>query len=214
MTTGFDAGDYLLAGPEWDGETPAGITAVLRCETDVAGTLTRTALFGADDLPNVRRIQHGYAIQSLSEYAGLRPPSPVAPLVCPAWDEQRALSSGFIGYLNFLLGLVAAQPSETALYQRFRPIGIAPGEPWRPEGVPAATLAAIDAGVKDGLAAIADKAAHTTSSLGLFGSREQLGDDYLTRAVAAQMGIYGQIAAEAVYGGNRAGGRRRPPQSK
>jgi hypothetical protein len=201
--TGFDAGDYLLAGPEWDGETPAGITAVLRCETDVAGTLTRTALFGADDVPNVRRIQHGYAIQSLSEYAGLRPPPPLAPLVCPPWDEQRALSSGFIGYLNFLLGLVAPHPSETALYQRFRDIGIAPGRPWRPERVPPATLAAIDAGVTAGLAAIADKAAHTTSSIGLFGSREQLGDDYLTRAVAAQMGIYGQIAAEAVYGGSR-----------
>src|SRR4051794_13214990 len=57
--TGFEAGDYLLAGPEWDGEAPDGITAVLRCETDVAGTLTRTALFGAEDLPNVRRIQHG-----------------------------------------------------------------------------------------------------------------------------------------------------------
>src|SRR4051794_26071119 len=57
--TGFDAGDYLLARPDWDGEAPDGITAVLRCETDVAGTLTRTALFGAEDLPNVRRIQHG-----------------------------------------------------------------------------------------------------------------------------------------------------------
>jgi hypothetical protein len=152
MTTGFDAGDYLLAGPEWDGEAPDGITAVLRCETDVAGTLTRTALFGAEDLPNVRRIQHGYAVQSMSEYAGLRPPPPLAPLVCPPWDEQRALSSGFIGYLNFLLGLLAPHPSETALYQRFRSIGIAPGHAWRPERVPPATLAAIDAGVNDGLA--------------------------------------------------------------
>ena len=43
----------------------------------MAGTLTRTALFGADDMPNVRAIQHGYAIQPLSEYAGLRPPPPV-----------------------------------------------------------------------------------------------------------------------------------------
>src|SRR3954468_13661221 len=203
MTTGFDAGDYLLAGPEWDGEAPDGITAVLRCETDVAGTLTRTALFGAEDLPNVRRLQRGYAVQSLSEYAGLRPPPPVASLECPPWDEQRAVSSGFIGYLNFLLGLVAPHPSETALYERFAKIGIAPGRPRRPEDVAPAVLAAIEAGVKDGLAAIADTASHTTSSIGIFGSREQLGQDYLTRAVAAQMGIYGQVAEEAVDGGSR-----------
>ena len=214
--TGFDAGDYLLAGPRWDGEVPEGITAVLRSESEIAGTLTRTALFGADDLPNVRRIQHGYALQRLSEYAGWRPPPPVPTLACPPWDERRALSSGFIGYLNFLLTMVAPHPSETALYERLGGIGIAPGRPWRPEHVPPALLAAIEAGVRDGLAAIAEKAAHTTSSIGIFGSRQQLGEDYLTRAVAAQMGIYGQIAEEAVYGGSRldadgaqlAGGRR------
>jgi hypothetical protein len=72
--TGFEAGDYLIAGPGWDGEAPDGITDVLRSETRLAGTLTRTALFGSEDMPNVRAIQHGYAIQPLSEYAGLRPP--------------------------------------------------------------------------------------------------------------------------------------------
>ena len=92
--TGFEAGDYLIAGPGWEGETPDGITDVLRSETRLAGTLTRTALFGSDDMANVRAIQHGYAIQPLSEYAGLRPPPPVPDPVFPQWDERRALSSG------------------------------------------------------------------------------------------------------------------------
>ena len=69
--------------------------------------------------------------------------------------------------------------------------------------MPPDVLAAIEAGAKQGLADIQEKASHTTSSIGIFGSRAQLGDDYLTRAVAAQMGIYGQIAEEAVYGGSR-----------
>src|SRR4051812_33723089 len=70
-STGFDAGDYLIAPVGWDGDVPDGTSDVLRTETRIAGTLTRTALFGADDMPTVRMIQHGYAIQPLSEYAGL-----------------------------------------------------------------------------------------------------------------------------------------------
>jgi len=72
--TGFEAGDYLIAGPDCNDEAPDGITDVLRTEPRLAGTLTRTALFGSEDMPNVRAIEHGYAIQPLSEYAGLRPP--------------------------------------------------------------------------------------------------------------------------------------------
>jgi hypothetical protein len=201
--TGFEAGDYLIASADWEGETPDGITDVLRTETQIAGTLTRTALFGAEDMPNVRAIQHGYAIQPLSEYAGLRPPPPAPTPGFPVWDEQRALSSGFIGYLNFLLNFVEPHPSEAALYDRLAGIGIVPGRAWRPEDAPADVLTAIETGVKHGLADIDAQASHTTSSLGIFGSREQLGDDYLTRAVAAQMGIYGQVSQEAVYGGSR-----------
>ena len=32
-TTGNDAGRYLVAGPDWRGETPSGIKKVFRCET-------------------------------------------------------------------------------------------------------------------------------------------------------------------------------------
>ncbi len=201
--TGFAAGDYLIANSGWGGEPADGISDVLRTETLLAGTLTRTALFGPEDMPNVRAIQHGYAIQPLSEYAGLRPPPPVAAPAFPAWDEERAMSTGFIGYFNFLLTFIEPHPSEAPLYERFAAIGIGAGRPWRPEDTPPKVLAAIEAGVKQGLAEIAEKASHTTSSLGLFGSREQLGDNYLARAVAANMGIYGQVAEEAVYGGSR-----------
>jgi hypothetical protein len=93
------------------------------------GTLTRTALFGADDMPNVRAIQHGYAIQSLSEYAGLRPPPPVPSPVSPAWDEQRALSSGFYRLSQLFAWLRRAASSEVALYERFAGIGISAGRP-------------------------------------------------------------------------------------
>ena len=102
-----------------------------------------------------------------------------------------------------MLGFVEPHPSEAELYERLARIGIGAGRGWRPEDVPPKIPAAIDDGAKQGLADIDGQASRTTSSIGIFGSREQLGDDYLTRAVAAQMGIYGQVAEEAVYGGSR-----------
>ena len=43
-STGFGAGNYMIAGPKWKGKKPAGIKQVFKAETDIVGTLTRTAL--------------------------------------------------------------------------------------------------------------------------------------------------------------------------
>ena len=58
LTTGNGAGHYLLAGPGWDGKKPEGITDVIRSETDFIFNITRTQLFGPDDLEQVKDI-HG-----------------------------------------------------------------------------------------------------------------------------------------------------------
>lgn len=49
-TTGNGASKYLLAGPDWTGQIPSGITAVIRSETSLALALYRTQLFNSDDL--------------------------------------------------------------------------------------------------------------------------------------------------------------------
>jgi len=56
-------------------------------------------------------------------------------------------------------------------------------------------LAAIDAGVKDAQATLDV----TLSSNGLFGSRDALGEDYLTRCAGAAKGQYGNSLEEAWY---------------
>jgi hypothetical protein len=58
--TGNEAGDYLVVGPDWKGETPPGIKKVFRCETQFAPTAYRTQLFNSADLANVVKVQAGY----------------------------------------------------------------------------------------------------------------------------------------------------------
>lgn len=68
-TTGRKAGRYLFAGPRWTGEVPEGIDEVFRAETEFVGTLTRTQLFGPDDVAALQAIQAGYVLTPLSEFS-------------------------------------------------------------------------------------------------------------------------------------------------
>jgi hypothetical protein len=65
-TSGNKGGSFLIAGPGWKGETPKGVKKVLRCETDLTLAVYRTQLFNPGDIDNVRKVQAGYKVQTLS----------------------------------------------------------------------------------------------------------------------------------------------------
>lgn len=207
--TGNDAASYLIAGPGWKGETPKGIKKVFPSETALVMTLTRIALNGPDDIANVKKVQAGMKLQPLSAYLKTQSPPAAPEIQFPPYDADKAHSHDFIGYLNFLLQFT--QPphaSETALMQRFARIGIGPGLPFDAKTLPPARLAAIDAGVADAKAKMSEKAKTMLSSNGLFGSRAFLKNNYLTRAIAAEKGLYGNSIDEAWYGGYEGDGNK------
>ncbi len=196
-TTGNGGGHFLIAGPEWTGATPAGITKVIRSETRFAIALYRTQLFGPSDLDNVKKIQAGYKVQQLSVFANRPRPEPPPKINWPTYDPKAVAGIGFFNYLNFLLQLCSVDPSEVQLRQNFAIIGIAPFKTVAMTGPMATALAG---GMTDGNAAIdAAVAKAKGSSAQYFGTREFLKNNYLNRAVGAQLGIYGNSAAEATY---------------
>lgn len=200
--TGNGAGSFMIAGPHWKGQTPPDIKKVFRSETDIVMTLTRTALDGPDDVDAVKAVQAGMQLQPLSSFVKKDAPPAAPAITFPPYDVAKARSHDFIGYLNFLLQYTQpVHKSEVALMKRFSSIGIGPGRPFDAASLPAETLAAIDAGVKDAQDALAAKAKVTLSSNGLFGTRADLKNDFLTRAIAAEKGLYGNSLVEAWYGG-------------
>lgn len=201
-STGFDAGNYVIAGPTWKGDTPKGINKVIQAETEIVGILGRTSLDGERDVPNVVAIQKEYKLTPLSAFLGTPAPNPAPTVDFPPYDAAKAISHDFIGYINFLLQFAQPTvPSEKDLMARFARIGIAPGAPWDASKVDPKTLAAIDQGVTEAKSEMAQVAKTTLSSNGLFGSREFLGDNYMTRAMGAEKGLYGNSLEEAWYGG-------------
>lgn len=65
--TGNGEGLFLLAGPNWTGDVPEGMSLV-QAPTNVFSIVGRHAVDGAADIPNVEVIQHGTWLTPLSDY--------------------------------------------------------------------------------------------------------------------------------------------------
>lgn len=216
-STGRKAGTYLFAGPRWNGTVPKGITKVFRAETDFIGTLTRTQLNGPADIPELQALQAQYLLTPLSRFTGTAAPAAAPSVAWPAWDAAKAEGIGFIAYLNALLPYMPTVPSEREMMVRFARIGIGPGVPFEPARLDPKLRTAIEDGVASAAQELKAKALTQTSSQGFFGTRQELGPDYLTfRSMGAMLGIYGNSSEEAFYASQQTGpdgqvldGRRR-----
>lgn len=203
--TGNGGGSFLLAGPGWSGEKPAGIDEVIRSDSDFAFALYRTQLFGPDDIENVKAIQADYTMEPLSAFLGQQPPAaaPTVEFPVPLSASEQRTSAKFFETLDFILRYVPVLDSEKELRTKFASIGIGADsdltiDSLSPEKRDAFEGAITDAWQEfDGLQAKID--AGEVSSNDLFGTRQMLGDNYLYRMAGAVNGIYGNTAAESIY---------------
>lgn len=204
--TGSEAGSYLLAGPGWKGDTPPGIKAVIRSETEFAFVLYRTQMFDPADIENVKKIQAGYKVEPLSSFLGqpAPTPAPVVDFIAPLSPEEEKTSPEFFKVLNFVLGFCPTNPSETDLMERFAKINVGADKSFDFATFPAEMQQAIEAGMADAWAAFKeyketelDTGKRTSGDS--FGRREYLNGRYLDRMSGAALGIYGNSKDEAVY---------------
>jgi hypothetical protein len=204
--TGNDAGDYLLVGPGWKGEKPAGIKEVIRSETDIAFVLYRTQLFSPEDIDNVKRVQAGYKVQPLSAFLGqpAPPPAPAIDWMKPLSAEQERTSPEFFSELNFLFQFAPIDPSERAVRARFAELGIGGGKPFDLNAFSPELRKALEEGMADGWAAFkthkeSELDTGKETSADAFGTRAFLHNDYMARMSGAVLGIYGNSKQEALY---------------
>jgi hypothetical protein len=205
--TGNGAGNYLVAGPGWKGDTPKGINRVIQSETQLVLGVYRTQLFNPADLDKVKKIQAGYKVQPLSVFLGTRPPPAVpaiafVPALTPATQKT---SLEFFNVLNFVLQFTPTVPSEKDLMAD-SPIGRRQQAVHPPSCRPG--LAAIEQGMADaerpgGLAKRIDA---KEGCRHMFGTRAHLKDNHLYRMTAAVLGIYGTQRRRRIRSYRRCGG--------
>ena len=203
--TGNDGGSFMIAGPSWRGETPKGITKVIRCETSLASAQFRTQLFNAGDLENVIRIQKQYLVQPLSAFLGQPAPkaAPVIDFPKPLTPQTQKTSLEFFNLLSFGLQFCPVHPSEKELMARLAKIGVGDGMFFRADKLDEDIKQAIEGGMADAWVEFGNlkkrvEAGEITSG-DILGTRGFLKNNYGFRMLAAGLGIYGNTKQEAMY---------------
>jgi hypothetical protein len=202
--TGTEAGDYLVAGPGWTGEAPAGIKQVFRSTTPFALTIFRTQLFNAEDMPNVVKVQSGYKAQPLSAFLK-QPAPPEAPKIDFLPASTAGIKANFYEYLDAALQFVPVAPEDKDIRSRLARIGIGPDKTFEFKSLSPEHKAAVLLAMKEGddkvdkFLASGMKDVNGWKVGSLFGDSAFYKGNWLMRAAAAKGGIYGNDAVEAMY---------------
>lgn len=208
---GYAGGDFLIAGPGWDGDLPGGVRRMLTSETSIVVCLARVEVMGEHDLAAADAIRDGFALRPLSSYLDRSAPA-AAPLVqYPPYTEGLYQSgpAEFFDLVAFLLQFAQPDPVDQPVLDRMATIGIIPGASWT-EGFGAdhAQREAAMAGLHDaielmqqiatGAVDLGSRAAHP-----LYGTRATMRDHYTHLAFGAWSGVFGNVAEHAAYRGWR-----------
>ena len=203
-TTGNGGGSYLIAGPNWKGQKPKGIQKVIRSETELIIVIYRTQLFSPADIDNVKKVQAGYKVQTLSESSGTAAPkaAPGIDFIKPLTVDGQKTSLQFFNIVNFVLQFCPTVPSEKALRARFAKIGVGAGKTFDPDKLTPEMKTAIEQGRADAYADFAGGVKQlndgSLTSGDLFGTRQSMKNNYLNRWLGT-IGIYGNSKQEAMY---------------
>ncbi len=213
--TGSEPGDYLVVGPDWKGETHAGIKKVFSSTTPFALTLFRTQLIDAADMPNVEKVQVGYKAQPLSTFLK-QPAPPVAPKIDFVPASTAGIKANFFEYLSAALEFVPPSPDSTQIRAKLASIGVGPGKTFEFKDLSLEHKAAVLLGMKQGDEKVDKWLAKGNKNINgwnvgaFFGDRAFFNGDWLMRAAAAKGGLYGNDAAEAMYPYTRTDGTGEP----
>jgi hypothetical protein len=203
--TGNEGGSFLIAGPNWKGETPKGVKKAFHSETQFAFAVFRTQLFNPGDLDNVKKVQAGYKAQTLSAFLGTAAPKavPAIDFMKPVSPAEEKTSLQFFNLLSFVLQFCPTNPSEKDLMARFARIGVGAGKTMDASKLSPEMKAAIEKGMAEAWAEFGglekEVASGKVSPGDVFGTREFLKNNYLYRMGAAVLGIYGNSKQEAMY---------------
>ncbi|MBF7730554.1 DUF1254 domain-containing protein [Pseudomonas sp. N040] len=203
--TGNGPGDFLVVGPDWQGETPAGIREVYRCGSQFSFALFRTQLFNPADIDNVIRVQDGYRVRPLSAYLQ-QPAAAAAPKVdFPAIDRDLAKQK-FFEYLDFALQFIPPSPWEKDIRSQLARIGVGPDKRFAFTELPWLHRLAVLWGMKRGSDRLEASLKATGNQVNGWhigqlagGSIADYQDNWLLRAQVTKAGIYALDSLEAMY---------------
>ena len=183
-------GSFLIVPAKWSSRVPDKITGVIGCETSFALAIIHGRGSDIEATAATENFLMNFNVEKQSTFEGTKTPAP-AELIFPPYSQETINSAGFFQYVNFLLQFCPVHPSEIHERADFAKLGIAGGKNFDVAYMDKAILDAVNAGMKDGRAEIEAGVEKTPANRLEYGSRADLKNDFLARAVAARVSLYG-----------------------
>ena len=147
-STGALTGDFLVAGPRWEGAAPAGMT-VIRADTNAVWVVLRILVYGPNDLGAVRALQDQFTILR-SELAPATAPRSAHPLSSPVRPLLPSNPLMFLDALNAVLTENPPPARDQAILDRLQTIGVGPSLKFTRGNFTPAQLKALKEGIASG----------------------------------------------------------------
>jgi hypothetical protein len=201
-TTGTDAQDFVIAGPGYTGDLPAGL-AVIAAPTPHVWIIGRTQTNGPADYDAVHKVQDGYGITPLG-----KPVEHVVDAGCDISTEppQTVNSMSAVDFFSYAANLLTTNPphgSDFDQLARIANLGIAAGRAFDADGFSAEQRAEIDAGYAaaqhDMRPALPTLGASVNGWITFTETMGVYGNYYFKRAVVALIGLGSNPPEDAVY---------------
>jgi hypothetical protein len=215
--TGSEGGTYLIAGPNWEGTVPDGMTKIWS-PTDLTWVLHRILVKGPSDISNVHAIQDQIKVMPLSVYQSNSTSSStsnnVASMATTKTNEsdtqvptnprpQFIYTTGIKIYDEISAAMVGnpLNPPDPELVKKLASIGIGLGK--TPSTQANDTIRkALETGITEGEKLIQAKVANfgnVVNGWTVNAATGEYGTDYLFRTAATVIGIGANTGQEAVY---------------
>ncbi|MGB6671754.1 MAG: DUF1254 domain-containing protein [Candidatus Nitrosopolaris sp.] len=215
-STGSNGGTYLIAGPDWKGKVPQGMTKIWS-PTNLAWLINHILVKSPSDLANVLALQDKISVKPLSVFQGktvaanTQQPSTLTANVSSSSSKQVPIGpqpyliapTGIKIYDEIGKAMIGnpLNPPDPVLVTKMASIGIGPGK--TPSVEANDTIkAALQTGIVEGQKMIDARVANIgelvngwliAPAAGVFGT------DYLLRAATTQVALGSHIAQEALY---------------
>jgi hypothetical protein len=194
--TGPQGGRFLLAAPGWAGKKPQGVDKVFVAPTNRIWIAARFGVSGEADLPGAHKAQNSIRLTDLNG----KPVPGVNPGFKPLGAPETWSADQFFTVFGDLLKDTPTPAAAQPLVARLRAIGLNPKSGYTPAALTPEIRAAVDAGAKEGFAAIeAAKLGDSANGWDFSMKNGRFGEDYLVRSAVAYRSLAGNAPEEAIY---------------
>jgi hypothetical protein len=207
-TTGTARGNFVIAGPKWQGRAPAGVKETYRSSTRFAWILGQTQVNGPDDFAAVNAIQAGYRLTPLSAWGKPYSPPTAVPVagtvdthVTPV-DQVAGMDAGtFFKRLALLMKENPPNAADGRALEELKLLGIEPGKDFDIGKVDPAVARGLQRAVKEVPSKMQEGVSKMKTVNGWIQPTNlgRYGTDYDTRAGIAWLGLGADMQEDTIY---------------